>query len=85
MACVLSAYFDLSHASEANLPWISLYTMLAGQVDSRDKATRSFQRNQHPRGGISLGLLPAAITGIRTRCCQNCLNGKAVRNKTQTD
>ena len=29
------AYFDLSHASESDLPWLQLYTWLLGEVDSQ--------------------------------------------------
>lgn len=32
----LRAYFDLAHAPEADLPWISLYNALCGQVDSQN-------------------------------------------------
>ena len=80
----LSAYFDLSHASEANLPWISLYTMLAGQVDSRDQgyAELSNEINIHT-GGISLGLLLRSNYQDPDEVLPKLLlNGKAVRNKT---
>ena len=80
----LSAYFDLGHAREEDLPWISLYTMLAGQVDSRDHgfADLSNEINIHT-GDISLGLLlrsnyqdPDEVLPKLRR------TGNAVRNKT---
>ncbi|MCB5246643.1 MAG: insulinase family protein [Candidatus Cloacimonetes bacterium] len=54
----LRAYFDLSHAEEEDLPWISLYTQLVGQVDSRDHgyAELSNEINIHT-GDIKLGLM----------------------------
>ncbi len=80
----LAAYFDLSHAREEELPWISLYTQLAGQVDSRDHgfADLSNEINIHT-GDISLGLLLRSNYQDPDEVLPKLLlSGKAVSNKT---
>ncbi len=53
----LKAYFDLSHAHAETLPWLALYSYLAGQVDSekRSFADLSNEIDIHT-GGINLNL-----------------------------
>ncbi len=51
------AYFDLSHASESDLPWLQLYTWLVGEIDSENYgfAELSNETDIHT-GGINLQL-----------------------------
>ena len=55
----LRAYFDLAHAPEDDLPWISLYNALCGQMDSQNfgYAELSNEINIHTGG---MGLLLAS-------------------------
>ncbi len=80
----LRAYFDLSHAAEEDLPWISLYTQLTGQVDSRDHgyADLSNEINIHT-GDIRLMLtLRNDYQDPDEVLPKLVLSGKAVHNKT---
>lgn len=53
----LRAYFDLAHATEEDLPWLSIYADLVGQVDSEhySYADLSNETDIHT-GGIDLSL-----------------------------
>lgn len=53
----LKVYFDLSHASREDLPWIKLYTQLLGQVNSQNYSYGElYNEIRNHTGGISLYL-----------------------------
>jgi len=78
------AYFDLAHAEEEDLPWISLYTYLCGQVDTQ-KFSYAELANEIDinTGGISLGLnLVNDYLDPDKVIAKICLSGKAVKAKS---
>jgi Zn-dependent M16 (insulinase) family peptidase len=53
----LKAYFDLAHAEEEDLPWLSLYSYLTGMVDSQNHSYSELSKEiDIHTGGIALSL-----------------------------
>jgi len=81
----LKAYFDLAHATEEDLPWLSLYAALAGMVDSENFSYSELSNEiDIHTGGISLDLdLKNSYQDPDVILTKFVLSGKAVQAKVE--
>lgn len=77
------AYFDLAHATETDLPWLSLYAGLTGMVDSENHSYADLSNEiDINTGGISLDLdLKNDYQDPDEILARFVISGKAVRAK----
>ncbi len=80
----LKAYFDLGHAAEEDLPWLSLYSSLIGQLDSKNYGYADLANEiDINTGGIDLQLsLRTSYQDPDQILPKFVLIGKAVQVKT---
>ncbi len=80
----LKLYFDMSHAAAEDLPWVSLYTQLLGQIDTQNHGYADLGNEiRNHTGGIMLSL--DILNSYQTPdeiLPKLILKGKAVSEKT---
>lgn len=79
------AYFDLSHASEEDLPWLSLYAQLTGKVNSQNFGFADLSNEININtGGIALGFsLKNSYQDPDLILPKYVVSGKAVKGKSE--